>query len=136
MATLRSNGCGADHRKHRTSIVARVRFRGSASTKPLPSNKLSGMKFIPHFGSGHASQLSEQSPLPDNPSQYNTPDFQKLYRVSQRIKPTASFHLGVGGQTLHFLGATSLFPPYSPFPSLNFKILGRSLFYILQLRLS
>jgi hypothetical protein len=36
----RSNERSADHRKHRSSIVARVRFRGNVFTEPLPSNEL------------------------------------------------------------------------------------------------
>jgi hypothetical protein len=37
---LRSNARGADHRKHRFSIIARVRFSGSVFTGPLLSNEL------------------------------------------------------------------------------------------------
>jgi hypothetical protein len=37
---LRSSERGADDRKHRTSIFARVRFRGNVFTEPLPSNEL------------------------------------------------------------------------------------------------
>jgi hypothetical protein len=39
-ATLRSNKCDADHRKHRSSIVALVRLRGNMFTDPLPNNEL------------------------------------------------------------------------------------------------
>jgi hypothetical protein len=39
-APLCSNELGADHRKHRSSIVAGVRFCGSVFTELLPSNEL------------------------------------------------------------------------------------------------
>jgi hypothetical protein len=39
-APSRSNERGADHRKLRSSIVARVRFQGNVFTEPLPSNEL------------------------------------------------------------------------------------------------
>jgi hypothetical protein len=39
-APLRSNERGDDHRKHRFSIVARVRYRGNVFSEPLPSNEL------------------------------------------------------------------------------------------------
>jgi hypothetical protein len=39
-APLRSNEYGTDHRKHRSSTVARVRFHGNVFTEPLPSNEL------------------------------------------------------------------------------------------------
>jgi hypothetical protein len=39
-APLLSKECGADHRKHRSSVVARGRFRGNVFTEPLPSRKL------------------------------------------------------------------------------------------------
>jgi hypothetical protein len=39
-ALLRSNERGVDHRKHRCSVAARVRFRGNVFTEPLPSNEL------------------------------------------------------------------------------------------------
>jgi hypothetical protein len=37
---LRSNERGPEHRKHRSSVVAHVRFRGNVFTEPLPSNEL------------------------------------------------------------------------------------------------
>jgi hypothetical protein len=40
IALLRSNERGAGHRKHRSFIVVRVRFRGNVFTESLPSNKL------------------------------------------------------------------------------------------------
>jgi hypothetical protein len=49
-APLRSNERGADHIKHRSSIVARVRLSGKVFTEPLLSNVLfrhSGV--IPHI---------------------------------------------------------------------------------------
>jgi hypothetical protein len=39
-ATLLSNAHGADHRKHGSSIVARVRFGGSVFTELFPNNEL------------------------------------------------------------------------------------------------
>jgi hypothetical protein len=39
-APLRSKERGADHRKYRFYIVARVRFCGNVITEPLPSNEL------------------------------------------------------------------------------------------------
>jgi hypothetical protein len=39
-ASLLRNARGADHRKHRSSIVACVRFRGNVFTEPLLSNEL------------------------------------------------------------------------------------------------
>jgi hypothetical protein len=39
-APLHYNARGGDHRKHRTSRVARVRFRGNVFSEPLPSNEL------------------------------------------------------------------------------------------------
>jgi hypothetical protein len=39
-APLHSNERVADHRKHHSSIVARVRFRGSVFNESLPSNEL------------------------------------------------------------------------------------------------
>jgi hypothetical protein len=39
-APLRSNERGADHRKHRSSIVEGVHFRGNVFTEPFPSNEL------------------------------------------------------------------------------------------------
>jgi hypothetical protein len=39
-APLRSKESGADHRKHRSSIVVHVRFRGNMFTEPLHSNEL------------------------------------------------------------------------------------------------
>jgi hypothetical protein len=40
IAPLHGNVRGADHRKHRSSIVARVRFCGNVFAKPLPINEL------------------------------------------------------------------------------------------------
>jgi hypothetical protein len=45
-APLRSNARGADHRKHRSSITARVHFRGNVFTEPLPSNELSRLSGV------------------------------------------------------------------------------------------
>jgi hypothetical protein len=45
-APLRSNKRGTGDRKHRSPIVAHVRFRGNMFTEPLPSNvifRLSGV---------------------------------------------------------------------------------------------
>jgi hypothetical protein len=39
-AQLRSNKRGANHRKHRSSMVARVRFRWNVFTETLPSIKI------------------------------------------------------------------------------------------------
>jgi hypothetical protein len=39
-APLRSNDRGADHRKYRSSIASRVRFRENVFTEPLASNDL------------------------------------------------------------------------------------------------
>jgi hypothetical protein len=39
-APLLSNTRGANHRKHRSSVVARFRFSGNVFTEPLLSNKL------------------------------------------------------------------------------------------------
>jgi hypothetical protein len=45
-APLSSNACGADHRKHCSSIVALVRFRGNVLTEPLPSNELFPLSYV------------------------------------------------------------------------------------------
>jgi hypothetical protein len=37
---LHSNVHGADHRKHRSSVVARIHFHGNVFTNPLPSSEL------------------------------------------------------------------------------------------------
>jgi hypothetical protein len=39
-APLRSNARGADHRQHRSSIVARLHFRWNVFFEPLPSNEI------------------------------------------------------------------------------------------------
>jgi hypothetical protein len=39
-APLRSNAHSTDHRKHRSFIIARVRFRGYVFIEPLSSNEL------------------------------------------------------------------------------------------------
>jgi hypothetical protein len=40
MTPLRSNARGADHRKHRSSIIAHVSFRENVFTEPLHSSEL------------------------------------------------------------------------------------------------
>jgi hypothetical protein len=39
-APLLNNARGEDHRKHCSSVVARIRFRGNVFAEPLPSNRL------------------------------------------------------------------------------------------------
>jgi hypothetical protein len=47
-APLLRNKSGADQRKHRSSIVAGVRFREKVFTEPLPSNESFGFQVSCH----------------------------------------------------------------------------------------
>jgi hypothetical protein len=90
IASLHSNARGADHSKHRFSIVARFRFRGNMFTEPLPSNKLFRLSgIISHYSAFCFCVLSSTPILENNTSNAKLgSEFSFLVSRSACVVPT------------------------------------------------